>query len=239
MAVSWRKAIVSPRDVPELDPTNSRCPSFNYPKSRIELASVLSIITWFWRIRCIWSRKEESENDSFWSASFLSNSWLALRIFFCTLTAFDYSSPTSPPHLSTCCSLLFTKLRERSQGNGSFDLKGSWWWCKGDVEVLFKIWLFSLPFGLGSNSIKKDSTPTVNIRKQLNLNLMTTSFIFIGEGGVNNFRVTLLWKDINLAELRLYSCSVLPCLHQNRISVLTELFRHEHPRNVTLSHAEQ
>ena len=50
------KAIVLPRNVPELDPTNSRYPSFNYPRWRIELASVLAIITSFWRIHCIGKR---------------------------------------------------------------------------------------------------------------------------------------------------------------------------------------
>ena len=50
------RAIVLPTNVLELDPTNGRYPSLNYPRSRIELALVLAIITQFWRIRCVGNR---------------------------------------------------------------------------------------------------------------------------------------------------------------------------------------
>ena len=42
---SSRKALVRPKNVTKLDPTNSRYPSLNHPKSRVEWASVLAIIT--------------------------------------------------------------------------------------------------------------------------------------------------------------------------------------------------
>ena len=82
MTASWGKAIVLPERVVESDHTNSRCPSLHYPKSRIGLVAVLAIVTSFWRIRCIGNRKEESENESFWSASVQSHSWLAFEKFF-------------------------------------------------------------------------------------------------------------------------------------------------------------
>ena len=44
MTASSRKAIVLLENVTELDPTNSRYPSLNYPKSRVELASFLAVI---------------------------------------------------------------------------------------------------------------------------------------------------------------------------------------------------
>ena len=47
MTASSREAIDLPTNVPELDPTNSRYPSLNYPRSRIELASVLALIPSF------------------------------------------------------------------------------------------------------------------------------------------------------------------------------------------------
>ena len=37
ITVSSHKAIVLPKNIPELDSTNSRCPSLNYPRSRIEI----------------------------------------------------------------------------------------------------------------------------------------------------------------------------------------------------------
>ena len=49
MTASSGKAIVLPMNVTELDPTNSRYPSFNHTRSRFELTSVLAIITQFWR----------------------------------------------------------------------------------------------------------------------------------------------------------------------------------------------
>ena len=52
MTASSDKAIVLPKNLTELDPTTSRHPSWNYPRSRIESASILTIITQFWRIHC-------------------------------------------------------------------------------------------------------------------------------------------------------------------------------------------
>ena len=53
MTASSRTAMVLPKNVTESSRANGRCPSLDYPKSRIELASFLAIITQFWRIRCI------------------------------------------------------------------------------------------------------------------------------------------------------------------------------------------
>ena len=64
--------------VPELDPTNSRYPSLNYPRSRIECILILALITSFWRIRCIWRSRKSLES------SHLS------RTFFYSLATFDY-----------------------------------------------------------------------------------------------------------------------------------------------------
>ena len=58
MTLSSRKTTVLLKSVLELDSTNSRYLSFNYPRSRIELASVLAIVTLLWRIRCIWEQIE-------------------------------------------------------------------------------------------------------------------------------------------------------------------------------------
>ena len=45
MTASSHKAIVLPKKITDPDPTSARYPSLNYPRSRIELASVLAIIT--------------------------------------------------------------------------------------------------------------------------------------------------------------------------------------------------
>ena len=165
MSASSGKATVLPKKVTELDPTNSRYPSFNYPRSRFELALVLAIMTSFWRIHCIGNRQGESENESFWSASVQSHSWLAFVNLFPYISGFRlFLLLLQLNHLSTCYSPLFSKLREKHEGNGSFDSKRSWCLCEGDVEVLFKSCFF-LSSGLGSNGLKEDCTSTVNILK--------------------------------------------------------------------------
>ena len=91
MTASSPKAIVLPKKVTKLDPTSTRYPSLNYPRSRIELASVLAIVNLFWRKRCIGNRKEMSENESLWSASVQSHAQrFAFESFFYTLVALDY-----------------------------------------------------------------------------------------------------------------------------------------------------
>ena len=47
MTATLRKSMVLPENYPELDPTNSKYSSSNYPRLRIELASVLALITQF------------------------------------------------------------------------------------------------------------------------------------------------------------------------------------------------
>ena len=117
MTASSGKSGSLPRNVLELDPINNRYPSLNYPRWRIELASALTIITYFWRIRCIGKRKEESENESFWSASVQSHSWLAFKNCFLYITGFRLLLfLLKLNHLSTCYSSLFSKLRESTQG---------------------------------------------------------------------------------------------------------------------------
>ena len=56
MTASSRKATVLQKKVHELDPTNTKYSALNYPRSRIEMASVLAIMIQFWRIRCIGNR---------------------------------------------------------------------------------------------------------------------------------------------------------------------------------------
>ena len=142
MTGSSRKAKVLPKNVPELDPTNSRYPSFNYPRSRIELASVLAIMTQFWRIRCIGNRKEESENGSFWSASVQSHSWLAFDNFFLHINSFRlFLLLLQLDHLSTFYSLLFSKLREKTQGMAVLTRREV---DKGMLRIVLKVEL--LPF---------------------------------------------------------------------------------------------
>ena len=141
MTAFSRKAKVLPKMVTELDLTKSRYPSLNYPKSRSELASVLAIITSFWRIRCIGNKQESLKMSHFDLLEAIPD--LPSTIFFYTLPAFDYFFFTltwSSVHL-LFSSLL--KIERKHAGNGSFDSKGSWRWCKGDVEVPFKIWVFS------------------------------------------------------------------------------------------------
>ena len=116
MTASSGKAIVLPKNISKLDPTNNRYSSLNYPRSRIELASVLAIITSFWRIHCIGIRWEESENESFWSASVQSHFWLAFENFFLHISGFRLFLLLYLNHPSTCYSPLLSKLRESMQG---------------------------------------------------------------------------------------------------------------------------
>ena len=117
MTASSGKNSSLPKNVLESDPINGRHPSLNYPRWRIELASALTIITYFWRIRCIGKRKEESENESFWSASVQGNYSLAFKNCFLYITGFRlFLLLLQLNHLSTCYSPLFSKLRETTQG---------------------------------------------------------------------------------------------------------------------------
>ena len=90
MSAASGEATVLAKNLPELDPTKSRYPSLNYTRSRIELASVLAVMTLFWRIHCIGNRGEESESESFWPVSVEGFPDLLSRIFFYTLATFGY-----------------------------------------------------------------------------------------------------------------------------------------------------
>ena len=160
MTASSRKAIVLPKNVTELDPTNSRYPSLNYSRSRSELVPVLVIITSFWRIRWKGSRKEESKNESFWYASVQSHFWLAFDNSFIYISGFRLVLLLLQlDHLSTCYSPLFSKLRESTKGMAVLTRREVDDGVRGDVEVPFKSWLFSFLSGHDSNGLKKDSTP--------------------------------------------------------------------------------
>ena len=118
------KAVVLPENVPDLDSANSGYPSLNYPRSRIELALVLAIITSFWRISCIGNRWEECENESFWPASVQRHSWLAFNNFF---SIHEQLSTISSHTLSwSSVHLLFfpvLKIERNQTGTGSFKIK--------------------------------------------------------------------------------------------------------------------
>ena len=153
-----------------MDPTNNRYPSLNYPRSRIQLTSVLAIMTsilkdrlcrehvgrvWKWVILiCIGSKP------------FL----ICIRQFLSIPQRVSTVSPLvltqSSIHLLFCPVL---KIERKNDGNGSFDSKGSWSGCKGDVKVPFESWLFSFLLALVETILKKDSTPTVETLKQLDL----------------------------------------------------------------------
>ena len=73
-----------------------------------------------------------------------SHSWLAFETFFSI--HHRPSTISSPTSTWSSIHLLFSpvlKIERKHAGNGSVDSKGSWWWCKGDVEVPLKSWLFS------------------------------------------------------------------------------------------------
>ena len=98
------------------------------------------------------------------------------------------STISSPTLTWSSIPLLFSpvlKIERKHAGNGSFDSKGSGWWRKGDVEVPFKSLTFILSSSLGSNSLKKDSTPPpqgIPWNKWISRWWMNLSFS-LGEGG--------------------------------------------------------
>ena len=105
-------------------------------------------------------------------------------------------STISSPNLTwSSIHLLFSsllKIKRKHAGNSSFDSKGSWWWCKSNVEVPFKSWLISI-FQVSVQRVWRRIQPT-QWRSQSNwipswwLNLL---FSF-GKGGVNDLRVSLV-----------------------------------------------
>ena len=124
-----------------IEPYQQQMPFIELPRSRIELASVLAIITSFWRIRWVGYRWEESENESFWSASFLKAFLTCFREFF----SIHY-------RLSTISSLTLTQLSTYSFCSENWDKARREWqfWlerelddgCQGYVKVSFRSRLF-------------------------------------------------------------------------------------------------
>ena len=155
MTASLCKAIVLPINVTELDPTNSGYPSLNYPRSGIELASVLAIMTQFWRIRKSRKSLKISHFDMCW---FKAIPDLPSTIFFPYINGFWlFLLLLLLDHLSTCYSPLFSKLRGSTRGMAvlirrevddgvratltfpskveSFPFFRSWCWFKRSEEV--------------------------------------------------------------------------------------------------------
>ena len=106
-------------------------------------------------------------------------------------------------HLSTRCSPLFLEIERKHGGNGRSDSKGSWWWCKGDVEVPFKSWLFFFLSvsvqtqvqiqASGSNGLRKRFNPHREHLKVIGSQVDEKTFRFPSGGSVNNIRVTLVY----------------------------------------------
>ena len=147
MTASSREATVSPKKVPELDPTSSRYPLLNYSKSRIQLASVLVIMT---SISKDTLYREQVERVWKWIILICVGSTQFLT---CLRECFSIQQRLSTISSSTLTGssihLLFSpvlKIEKKHAGNGSFESKGSWWWCQAYVEVPFESWpLFFLP----------------------------------------------------------------------------------------------
>ena len=141
------KAVTYQKNVIELGPTNSRYPSLNYPRSRIEFASVLAIITSFLKDTLY---REEVGRVWKWShfdlRRFKAHFLTCFRaFFFSTIEAFDiFFSYFKRSHLSTCYSPLFSKLRESTQGVAVLTRREVDHGVRAQVEAPFKSWLFSL-----------------------------------------------------------------------------------------------
>ena len=93
MTASSRKPRVLSEEVTEQDHTSSRYPSLNYPRLGIELASILAIITWFWRMCCIGNTgtgRKSLKMSHFNLRLVKAIPDLPARIFLYTLPAFDY-----------------------------------------------------------------------------------------------------------------------------------------------------
>ena len=78
-------------------------------------------------------------------------------------------------------------------GNGSFDSKGSWWWCKGDVEVSFEGWSFFLSSVLIETVWRRIWPPRWTPWNLWISNWWLDLSFSLGKGGVSNLRVTLVF----------------------------------------------
>ena len=162
MTASSRKATVLPKNVPELDPTNSRYPLLNYPKSRIELVSVLAIIlkdtlyrekvgrVWKWVVLIRVGSKP-----------FLT---CFRQFFFYTLAALDYffsyfNLIIYPPAILPCSQ----NWEKAHRGMAVLTRRGVDDGVRATLRFLSKVDFFPFFSSLDWNGSKKDSTPTMNI----------------------------------------------------------------------------
>ena len=120
---------------------------------------------------------------------FKAHSWLAFDNIFCTLAALDYFSSYSNLIIDPPAILLCSQNWEKALREWQFWLEEKLMMVEGRRWGSFQKLTFFLPSSLGSNGLKKDSTPTGNTLKQLNLKLMDRSFVFVRAGRVNNFRM--------------------------------------------------
>ena len=144
MTASSGKAIVLPKNVPELDPTNGKYSPLNYSRSRIELASVLANHNFILKDTLY---REQLGRAWKWVILICFDSKPFLTCLWELFSLHEWLSTISSPSItSSSIHLLFfplLKIERKHEGNGSLDSKGSWSWCKGDVEVPFRSWLFS------------------------------------------------------------------------------------------------
>ena len=199
MTASSCKAIVLPQNVPELDPTNGEWPPLNYPKSRIGLASVLAVITSFWRISCTGTGRKSLKMNHCDPRRFKAIPDLPSTIFFYTSTAFDYfffyfNLIIHPPAILPC-SQNWEKARREWQ-----------FWLEGKLMMVWgRRWgsLSKVDFFLFFRSWLKRSKEELNPHSEhLWSNWLLCWQIHVlfsfGKrkgGGVNNFRVTLVYCE--------------------------------------------
>ena len=125
---------------------------------------------------------------------FQSHSWLAFDNSFYTWTTFEnffsYFSLIILPPVILSCSWNWEKARREWQFCLGGKLTMVWGWRWGSFRKL----TFFLSSSLGWNGSKKDSIPTVSALRQLHLDLMNKSFVFVqkGRGGVNHFLLALV-----------------------------------------------
>ena len=135
---------------------------------------------------------------------FQSHSWLAFENFLSIhQRLWTISSPTST--WSSIHLLFFPaiKIERKNAGNGSFDSKGSWSWCEGDVEVLSKVDLSPFFLSWFKRSKRRIQLPPPLHREHREMiDSQDDEWIFRFRsgrgGGMNNLGVTLVWRTRQL-----------------------------------------
>ena len=113
-------------------------------------------------------------------------------IFFCSLPVFNCLFSYFDLIIYPSAILPSSQNWEKARREWQFWLEGKLMMVQGRRWGSFQKLTFLLPSGLGSNSLKKDSTSIVNTLRWLNLKLMIFDDGFRTGGGVHNFRVNLV-----------------------------------------------